>query len=54
MYIFIHFVWVYPAAVEIQSKGNVHTWICYNGRYYDSESPLGVTHPSNLPIFNRN
>jgi len=31
-----------------------HIWVLYNGRLYDSETPLGVTHWTELPIYQRN
>ena len=30
-----------------------HVWILYDGRYYDSETPLGVSDPYDLPFFRR-
>lgn len=30
-----------------------HTWIIYEGRFYDAESPGGVTAQDQLPIFVR-
>lgn len=42
-----------PTDVEIESKGVTHTWLVYDGRYYDAECPEGVAHPSEPPVFNR-
>jgi hypothetical protein len=30
-----------------------HAFVKYGGKYYDSETPLGVEDPLNLPIFKR-
>ena len=33
--------------------GKYHTYIEYQGRYYDSETPYGVSNTSELPFYNR-
>ena len=30
-----------------------HTWICYRGKHYDAEAPLGVDRWFDLPLFHR-
>lgn len=35
-------------------KGKGHTWIEYNGKHYDAESPRGVKAPNRLMYFKRN
>lgn len=41
--------------VSTPLEGNYppHSFIKYQGRYYDAEAPYGVTDPTQLPIFKR-
>lgn len=42
-----------PNEVEVKSDKHRHTWIEYDNKVYDSDCPLGVNHPSLLPVYNK-
>jgi len=43
---------IMPGAT-IRIEHDIHAFLCYDGQYYDSETPYGVSRPSELPFFKR-
>lgn len=42
-----------PDDVVRHDASDVHSWIEYDGRHYDAETPRGVPEACQLPIWNR-
>lgn len=45
----------YPLNIDLNKVKEEfnHTWICFNDRHYDAETPKGVTKWYNLPLIKR-